>query len=210
MRLSAHGAIGCGDDCVLASRSALLIAAIHSSSAAAVRQLGVGNAPTIPALQAAITSSGPETRNIGAANTGIRNDCASADRLSVWLAPRRRPSRFLAYSLDHHGGADPGRARRDHEAERPVGDLEGVEQRRQQDRARSPERVALGEMSAGGIDPRRSTSRSRRNMAIVTANASMNSMRSISSSVSPARASALSMAAKPAVSDARGSAPASA
>jgi hypothetical protein len=40
-----------------------------------VRQLGVGNAPTIPALQAAITNSGPETRNIGAANTGIRRDC---------------------------------------------------------------------------------------------------------------------------------------
>src|SRR5262245_38068905 len=54
------------------SASPLEMAAIQASSSAAVRQFGVGNAPTMPALQAAITSSGPETRNIGAAKTGIR------------------------------------------------------------------------------------------------------------------------------------------
>jgi hypothetical protein len=37
------------------------------------RALAVGNAPITPARQAAITSSGPDTRSIGAAITGIRN-----------------------------------------------------------------------------------------------------------------------------------------
>ena len=43
-----------------------------SFNGSAVRQFGVGNAPAIPASQAATTSSGPETRNIGAAKTGSR------------------------------------------------------------------------------------------------------------------------------------------
>ena len=37
-----------------------------------LRPLGPGKAPMIPALAAAITMSGPDTRNIGAATTGIR------------------------------------------------------------------------------------------------------------------------------------------
>ena len=41
--------------------------------------MGVGNAPPIPALQAAMTSSGPETRNMGAAMTGSRMDWGKAE-----------------------------------------------------------------------------------------------------------------------------------
>jgi len=33
----------------------------------------VGNAPMMPALQAASTIAGPEIKNIGAAKTGMRN-----------------------------------------------------------------------------------------------------------------------------------------
>ena len=45
----------------------------QDSSSAAVRVLIVGSEPTTPLSQAAITRSGPETRNIGAAITGKRN-----------------------------------------------------------------------------------------------------------------------------------------
>src|SRR5262245_22508812 len=85
MRLSAQGATGWAEERASGSASAVLIAAIHSSSVAAVRQLGAGNAPTIPARQAAITSSGPETRNIGAANTGIRNRRGRAEPTAAFV-----------------------------------------------------------------------------------------------------------------------------
>jgi glucose/arabinose dehydrogenase len=58
------------------------------------------------------------------------------------------------------------------------------------------------------IDP--STGQSRRNFAMVTANASMNSMRSMSASVNPVFASTRSIAVKPASKDACGSPPDSA
>jgi hypothetical protein len=52
--------------------SAASICATQASNAAGGRALAAGTVPTIPALQHAITSSGPETRNIGAAMTGRR------------------------------------------------------------------------------------------------------------------------------------------
>ena len=42
----------------------------QASNSATSRQLALGKAPITPALQAATTRSGPETRNIGAAITG--------------------------------------------------------------------------------------------------------------------------------------------
>ena len=66
MRLAAHGPSP--------GFKASVIRPIQASSSAGVRQLGVGKAPAIPARQAAITSSGPDTRNMGAANTGRRMD----------------------------------------------------------------------------------------------------------------------------------------
>ena len=42
------------------------------SKSSRVRQFAVGNAPMIPALQLAMTRSGPETKNIGAAIIGNR------------------------------------------------------------------------------------------------------------------------------------------
>jgi len=62
IRLGQNGA-SCGP-------RALRIWLSHSSSIAEVRQFATGNAPMTPALQAAITSSGPDTLNIGAAITG--------------------------------------------------------------------------------------------------------------------------------------------
>jgi hypothetical protein len=50
-----------------------VINVIQVSSFSIGRALGVGNAPTMPALQAAKTISGPEIKNIGAANMGNRN-----------------------------------------------------------------------------------------------------------------------------------------
>src|SRR5580704_7933506 len=54
---------------------ASLISASQASSSAIVRQLAVGKEPITPARQAAITSSGPETRNIGAAINGSLRRC---------------------------------------------------------------------------------------------------------------------------------------
>src|SRR5260221_13393286 len=42
------------------------------SSSSTVRQLAVGKEPITPARQAALTSAGPDTRNIGAAISGRR------------------------------------------------------------------------------------------------------------------------------------------
>ena len=50
-----------------------VISVIQVLSTSMGRALGVGNAPTMPALQAAKTISGPEIKNIGAAKTGSRN-----------------------------------------------------------------------------------------------------------------------------------------
>ena len=48
------------------------MSASQPSSSSTVRQLAVGNEPMMPARQAAFTSAGPETRNIGAAISGRR------------------------------------------------------------------------------------------------------------------------------------------
>ena len=63
---------------------------IHSSSCSTVRALTVGKAPTMPARHASMTSSGPDTRNIGAATTGTRSGQGeSADSV---VERRRRES----------------------------------------------------------------------------------------------------------------------
>ena len=46
------------------------MSASQASSSSTVRQLAVGKEPMTPARQAAITSAGPDTRNIGAAISG--------------------------------------------------------------------------------------------------------------------------------------------
>ena len=46
------------------------MSASQRSSSSTVRQLAVGNEPMTPARQAAFTSAGPDTRNIGAAING--------------------------------------------------------------------------------------------------------------------------------------------
>ncbi|MNY80690.1 hypothetical protein D3C86_2218640 [compost metagenome] len=47
---------------------------IQDSRSSNVLAFGPGKDPINPALELAITSSGPETRNIGATITGSRND----------------------------------------------------------------------------------------------------------------------------------------
>ena len=47
---------------------------IQDSRSSIVLAFGPGKDPIRPALELAITSSGPETRNIGATITGSRND----------------------------------------------------------------------------------------------------------------------------------------
>ena len=53
--------------------TALVICPSQDRNSSLVRAFGPGNDPITPALQAAITVSGPETRNIGAAIAGSRN-----------------------------------------------------------------------------------------------------------------------------------------
>ncbi len=54
------------------------MSASQRSSSSTVRQLAVGKEPTTPARQAALTSAGPDTRNIGAAISGRRRREAKA------------------------------------------------------------------------------------------------------------------------------------
>jgi hypothetical protein len=75
---------------------ALVIWSIQRSRSSTVRQFGVGKAPAIPALHAAITISGPLTRNMGAAMMGRRIEAAieeaGAVMLSLWVRLRKRRS----------------------------------------------------------------------------------------------------------------------
>ncbi|MCY0152482.1 hypothetical protein OEG86_09850 [Hoeflea alexandrii] len=69
-RLTAQGATGQALSAGCATPS--LMVCIQSPSSALVRRFGAGKLPTTPALQQATTSSGDETRNIGAAKIGMR------------------------------------------------------------------------------------------------------------------------------------------
>ena len=61
----AHFATVSGGCSSRARASACVISSSQSSSTSIGRALGVGKAPTMPARQAATTSCGPDTRNIG-------------------------------------------------------------------------------------------------------------------------------------------------
>src|SRR5687767_4755104 len=67
--------------CAVAARMTV----IHSSSSSGVLTLAVGKEPITPFRQAAITSSGPETRNIGAAISGRRSLAASCGSRDIGL-----------------------------------------------------------------------------------------------------------------------------
>jgi hypothetical protein len=56
-----------------ASASSASMRSSHAAKALAGLALAAGTVPSTPALQASIASSGPETRNIGAAITGRRS-----------------------------------------------------------------------------------------------------------------------------------------
>ena len=72
MTFVAHGATGLpvGDGALSPSDVAMRL--IHASSSCVVRALVVGNAPMMPLRHAAMTRSGPDMRNMGAATTGRR------------------------------------------------------------------------------------------------------------------------------------------
>src|SRR6476619_571478 len=71
-RFRAHGATGVDGLVAAASWTPAAMVVIHASRSSLVRQLGEGNAPTTPERAAATTSSGPDTRNIGADTIGRR------------------------------------------------------------------------------------------------------------------------------------------
>src|SRR3546814_17341158 len=71
-QLALHDAVPIGPAVSPFAARASWIVPSQTSSSAVVRQFGVGKLPTIPAWLAAITNSGPDTKNIGAATIGSR------------------------------------------------------------------------------------------------------------------------------------------